>query len=393
MDDHAGQVAATGQQLTPQNLERLARLARERGEPHILLAALETLVALSRERVASATSGVADLGHLAAALIEYGDALLDQDQAPPAQENYEEALRINRHLATADRTPESERRLGVSLERAGAARAALGDLVGALDIQTECLALAHRLLADGASAPTARQRLANTLEKIGDLRQQQADTKAAMDAYSEALEVRRGLLTVYGEVAPLLRDISRGLLDVGDMLRLRGDGPGALTRYNEGVVTARRALAAASAGGTDIDPTVPRALFHALSLVGNMRYDQGDVTGALDSYDESLKLVRWLRTEYGEHPTVLRDLSVGLDKVAGAKEATGDLLAASDGFEEALSVERRRRQLVGDRAEVVRDLVWALEQVARVRAAVGDTASAQAAGREALALRDATVGG
>jgi tetratricopeptide (TPR) repeat protein len=177
------------------------------------------------------------------------------------------------------------------------------------------------------------------------------------------------------------------------MLRLRGDTPGALARYNEGVATARRGLAAASSGGTDIDPTVPRALFHSLSLVGNMRYDQGDVAGALESYDESLKLVRWLRTEYGEHPTVLRDLSVGLDKVAGAKEALGDLAAATDGFEEALAVERRRREIVGGRPEVLRDLVWALDQVARVRASRGDAAGAQAAGREALALRDAGAGG
>jgi tetratricopeptide (TPR) repeat protein len=386
MDDHAAQVAATGAQLTPQNLERLSRLARERGDFETLLAALEALVSLSRERVASASSGVADLGSLASVLIEHGDALLDSGKAAAAQENYEEALRINRHLATADRTPESEHRLGVSLERAGAARAALGDLVGALDIQTECLALAHRLLADGASAPTARQRLANTLEKIGDLRQQQGDTKAALDAYTEALEVRRGLLTVYGEVAPLLRDISRGLLDVGDMLRLRGDAAGALARYNEGVTTARRALAVA--GATDIDPTVPRALFHSLSLVGNMRYDQGDVPGALESYAESLSLVRWLQSEYGEHPTVLRDLSVGLDKVAGAREALGDLQASLVGFEEALAVEQRRREIIGDRPEVLRDLVWALEQVARVRHAHGDIAGAQSAGREALALRD-----
>jgi len=387
MDDHAGQVAATGQQLTPQNLERLAKLARERGDLDTLLTALDALVSVSRERVASASSGVSDLAHLAAVLIEHGDALLDRGRAAPAQENYEEALRINRHLATADRSPDSEHRLGVSLERAGAARAALGDLVGALDIQTECLALAHRLLADGgAPAPQARQRLANTLEKIGDLRQQQGDTNAALDAYREALEVRRGLLTVYGEVAPLLRDISRGLLDVGDMLRLRGDAAGSLARYTEGVTTARRALAVA--GATDIDPTVPRALFHSLSLVGNMRYDQGDVAGALESYAESLALVRWLRTEYGEHPTVLRDLSVGLDKVAGAKEALGDLDAAIEGFEEALGVERRRRQIAGDRPEILRDLLWALEQVARVRSAGGDAAGAQAAGREALALRD-----
>lgn len=387
MDDQAGQVAATGQQLTPQNLERLARLARERGDLDTQLTALDALVSVSRERVASATSGAADLAYLAAVLIEHGDALLDNDRPAAAQENYEEALRINRHLATADRTPDAEHRLGVSLERAGAARAALGDIVGALDIQTECLALAHRLLADGgAPAPQARQRLANTLEKIGDLRQQQGDTKAALDAYSEALDVRRGLISVYGEVPPLLRDISRGLLDVGDMLRLRGDNAGALARYTEAVAIARRAVSAA--GPANTDPTVPRALFHALSLVGNMYYDQGDVPGALAHYVESLSLVRWLRSEYGEHPTVLRDLSVGLDKVAGAKEALGDLAAASEGFEEALMIERRRRQLLGDRPEVIRDLVWALDQVARVRAARGDMAGAQAAGREALALRD-----
>ena len=129
-----------------------------------------------------------------------------------------------------------------------------------------------------------------------------------------------------------------------------------------------------------------RNLVIAVSQLGDLAADLGDLEAARSAYGESLELRRRLRTSLGDTPQVLRDLSVSLDNVGGVAADLGDLEAARSAYGESLELRRRLRTSLGDTPQVLRDLSVSLERVGGVAADLGDLEAARGAYGESLAL-------
>ena len=71
-----------------------------------------------------------------------------------------------------------------------------------------------------------------------------------------------------------------------------------------------------------------------------MRRDQGDLTGALAAYDESLKIARDLAARDPGNAGWARDVSVSLNKVGDVRRDQGDLTGALAAYDESLKIRR-----------------------------------------------------
>ncbi len=75
-----------------------------------------------------------------------------------------------------------------------------------------------------------------------------------------------------------------------------------------------------------------------------MRVAQGDLPGALEAYEESLRIARALADRDKGNAGWARDVSVSLNKVGDVRVAQGDLPGALEAYEESLRIAPRPRR-------------------------------------------------
>jgi Flp pilus assembly protein TadD len=87
-----------------------------------------------------------------------------------------------------------------------------------------------------------------------------------------------------------------------------------------------------------------RDLSISYDRVGDARSAQGDLGGALESYEHSLALAMRLAEQDPSNASWQRDLSVSLGKIGGVRSARGDLAGALKSYLDALAIAQELAQ-------------------------------------------------
>ncbi len=324
-----------------ESLERLARLAAERGEPAAAEERATEAVALRRRLLGVDHPGVAP------ALLELGVVLRLAGQFAPAAATLEEALAKQRRDPGAG--PEE---LATVLDELAAVRTGAGEHAAA----EEALRESMRRRREAGGSPL---RLADTLERLGVLLIERGRDEEAEGPLAEVIALRRRHLPAesaalasalsnlglalhnrgrYTEAEPLYRealaiDLAREGGEPGVVVRWNNLGLLALDRGEPEQAEAlfRQALAAQRRLYADAHPSVA----YPLSNLARALHEQGRATAAEPLYREALAIRR--RGLPAGHPSLGHTLT-GL----GILLTEGGLLAEAETLlREALEIRRR----------------------------------------------------
>jgi tetratricopeptide (TPR) repeat protein len=141
-------------------------------------------------------------------------------------------------------------------------------------------------------------------------------TKLAADYAGKAIAITRALVAKDPANTQWQRDLAINLNAAGDVKWEQGDLAGALAAYRESLVLLR-ALDAKEPGGY-------REMSVALNNIGDVLAEQGDRTGALAAYRQALGFSRARAAKEPDNPAPQRDVSVGLNKIGDMLVAQGD---------------------------------------------------------------------
>ena len=237
-----------------------------------------------------------------------------------------------------------------------------------------------QLAARTENVPAVQRSQAAMFNLFAETYLQLGATKLADDYAQKALAITRALVAKEPNNDQWQRDVAISLNNVGAVRWDQGDLAGALAAHRESLAILR-ALEAKQPGGYQRDMTVP------LGMIGDVMAAQGDLSGALAAYRKFLAISRALAAKTPDVLVLHRDVSVALNK-------TGDMLVAQgdrDGALAAFQPHIRRRLAAKDPANSVwqRDLVVSLNKIGDTLAAKGERAGALVALREALAIMHA----
>ena len=159
-------------------------------------------------------------------------------------------------------------------------------------------------------------------------------TKLAADYAGKAIAITRALVAKDPANTQWQRDLAINLNAAGDVKWELGDLAGALAAYRESLVLLR-ALDAKEPGGYRREMSV------ALNNIGDVLAEQGDRTGALAAYRQALGFSRARAAKEPDNPAPQRDVSVGLNKIGDMLAAQGDRDGALAAFREGLALRRQ----------------------------------------------------
>ena len=125
------------------------------------------------------------------------------------------------------------------------------------------------------------------------------------------------------------------------------------------------------------DHTVLRQRLQQQILLGDCLALQRQWPAALAATQAALAGSEALVKLTGESPEALRDWSVSLNKVGEVQRALGDVAGARERFEESLKVSERLVKLTGESPEALRDLAIALQNLGDWSQAHGEAGAAR----------------
>jgi tetratricopeptide (TPR) repeat protein len=128
------------------------------------------------------------------------------------------------------------------------------------------------------------------------------------------------------------RDLSVSQIKIGNVLRAQGDSSGALAAYRQSL-SVRERLAAADPSNADWQ----RDLSFCQSNIGDVLRDQGDLAGALAAYRHSLAVDERLAAADPFKAFWPRDLPVSQDKIGDVLRTQGDLAGALAAYRQLLA--------------------------------------------------------
>src|SRR6516225_2857796 len=131
-----------------------------------------------------------------------------------------------------------------------------------------------------------------------------------------------------------------------------------------------------------------RDLSVSYSKVGGVLGDQGDHTGALKSYNDSLAIRQKLAKQHPSNAAWQLDLSNGYERVGSAQSAQGDLAGALESYHSELAITDKLVKQDPSNAEWQLDLSIGYEKIGDVQSARGDLAGALKSNRDCLAIRE-----
>ncbi|MCC0011973.1 MAG: toll/interleukin-1 receptor domain-containing protein [Rhodobiaceae bacterium] len=228
---------------------------------------------------------------------------------------------------------------------------------------------------------------AAALMQLGDVYAHLDDLSKAKKAYEQSLGIRQDLLArdtsdMPGQHEQWLEDISASLNRIGNIRLSEGDTSGALAAYEESLAISRKLLMH--------DPEVAkwqRGLSISLNKVGETRLKQGDAKGALEVYEESLVIRRKRARAARENTQSQRDLAVSLNAIGGLRMRAGDSSGALKVYEENLKIIQELLNREPENTEWQRDLLFSLNNIGDVRRHTGDVQGALKAYEESLEVR------
>ncbi|HRJ69835.1 MAG TPA: tetratricopeptide repeat protein, partial [Beijerinckiaceae bacterium] len=213
------------------------------------------------------------------------------------------------------------------------------------------------------------------LAVVGDHYATYANLEAALRTYESALEAARRS----GDE----RDLSISHDRIGDVRVEQGDLTGALTAYAASHAIAER-LAAADRSNT----LWQRDLSISHDRIGDVRRAQGDLAGALTAYEASLAIRQRLAAADRSNTEWQRDLSVSHNRIGDVRMAQGDLAGALTAYEADLAIAEHLAAADRSNTQWQRDLSISHNRIGDVRTAQGDLAGALTAYAASLAIAE-----
>ncbi|MDX2104046.1 MAG: tetratricopeptide repeat protein, partial [Alphaproteobacteria bacterium] len=172
----------------------------------------------------------------------------------------------------------------------------------------------HPLAAAKASANPSDLDLQRTLSVILDRLAEQlvavGDTAGAMGAFRDSLAIRERLAAADPSNTQWQRDLSISLNNIGGRLAAEGDAAGAMAACRDSLAIAQR-LTAADPSNTQWQ----RDLSVSLNNIGNRLAAGGDAAGAMAAFRDSLAIRQRLAAADPSNTQWQRDLSISLDNI------------------------------------------------------------------------------
>ncbi len=167
------------------------------------------------------------------------------------------------------------------------------------------------------------------------------------------------------------RDLSVAFNRLGDVQTAQGDLAGALKSYNDGLAIIDR-LAKSDSGNAGWQ----HDLAASYNRIGDVQVAQGDLASALKSYSDLLAITDVLAKSDPGNAGWQRDLSVSYNKVGGVQEAQGDLAAALKSYQDSLAIAERLAKADPRNALWQRDLSVSNERLGDIFLAQGNLPAA-----------------
>ena len=167
------------------------------------------------------------------------------------------------------------------------------------------------------------------------------------------------------------RDRSVLFNELGNVRVSQGDLTGALESYEAGLLIRER-LAASD----EENAGWQRDLSVSHERIGDVRVSQGDLTGALASYEAGLLIAERLAASDEENAEWQRDLSVSHNKIGDVRVSQGDLTGALESYEAGLLIRERLAASDEGHAGWQRDLSVSHDKIGNVRVSQGDLTGA-----------------
>jgi eukaryotic-like serine/threonine-protein kinase len=145
--------------------------------------------------------------------------------------------------------------------------------------------------------------------------------------------------------------------------------------------------------GNDASPEIQWQRSLALRNNGDIRRDQGDLSGALISYSNALAIQRKLVKQNANSAEQQRDLSISLVRIADVQKTQGNIDPALTNFHEALKIREQLAERDPKDSSSQMDLSWGLEKVgdALYEQGQGNVGQALEYYQRSLAIRDKLV--
>jgi tetratricopeptide (TPR) repeat protein len=256
-----------------------------------------------------------------------------------------------------------------------------------------------------AAAAVARCDAANLARQLGAMLKL-TDAAGALAAYRQALACDPDDHVTCIEVARLERvagtldgaeraanaalraakdERARGvaLNDLGNARLAQGDLAGALASYQAGHRIAEDLQRADPEG---VEGQRDLAVSH--NKIGEVKQAQGDLTGALASYQAAFDIMERLAEADPGNADWQRDLSISHERIGDVKQAQGDLTGALASYQAAFDIMERLAEGDPGNAGWQRDLSVSQENIGNVKRAQGDLTGALASYQAAFDIRE-----
>ena len=198
-----------------------------------------------------------------------------------------------------------------------------------------------------------------------------------------ARETMERLAAVDPSNAVWQRDLSMSHLKIGDVLRTQGDLAGALDSYQESLAIRQR-LAAVEPNSAllQLDISVSQ------ERIGSVLRDQGNLPCAMDFYQKSLAAAEHFMVADSNNPTRLTNISICKDRIGDILRTQGDLAGALNSYRESLAIRQRLAAVKPSNALLQLGISVSRIKIGDVLYTQGDLDRALDLYRESLALRE-----
>jgi eukaryotic-like serine/threonine-protein kinase len=295
---------------------------------------------------------------LAVAYLKVGDVqgrpyASNLGQTEGALASYKKALTILQALsAGAGANNELKSELATAYERIGNIQLRKADFNAALTENQKALDIRQTLVASDPSNRAYRALLADSYLYVGDALQATCagDLQKLLRCQREALEDQQRALSVRQELAkdePANPEIKRAIEKAESRIGFRFSTLFQLTKDKQYAIlwleSAQAALRIAKelAAADSRNAIDQRLLADLLMATANAQLENGDFTGAMKGYSESLERFRALALADPTNSEALRDLTFVWLRLAGAHVKAGDERKAREEYAQVLEIDRR----------------------------------------------------
>ena len=182
------------------------------------------------------------------------------------------------------------------------------------------------------------------------------------------------------------RGLSVSFNGIGDVQKAQGDLAGALKSYEADRVITER-LAKSNRGKA----LLQRDLSVSYEKIGDVQKEQGDLEGARKSYNVSLTIAKRLAKSKSRNAEWKRDLSVSYEKIGDVQKEQGDLEGARKSYNASLAIRGSLAKSNRGKALLQRDLSVSYEKIGDVQKEQGDLAGALKSYSDSLDIRNSLV--